>query len=219
MAIVLQILGVIFIVLAVAYFLMYRAPVLLQATRFQLFLALYQIVLCGWFFALCVSDVLDIWANFSLERFVLDGFYALAFATLAAYAFLFADSPEDGPFRVVIWACALLIAMQCFVYPYATKGELARVVQALEGALVFGLLVSIAHNLRRASFVRLALLVIVALEIAVAVGNSLAPPSFVIDDFQLVDIPLNFAALYMRPVLFASVALAYRAWCDRRRIS
>ena len=36
------------------------------------------------------------------------------------------------------------------------------------------------------------------------------------EDFQAVDIPLNHAALFMRPVLFASLALAYRFWLERR---
>lgn len=39
---------------------------------------------------------------------------------------------------------------------------------------------------------------------------------FYLRDFQTVDIPLNHEALFMRPVLFASLALAYLFWLERR---
>ena len=48
-------------------------------TNFQKALVVFQIVLCGGFFALCVSDVLDIRVNFSAVRVSLNVFYALVF--------------------------------------------------------------------------------------------------------------------------------------------
>ena len=44
-------------------------------TKGQKMLAVFQIVLCGWFFALCLSDVLDIKVNFSAVRLVLNMLY------------------------------------------------------------------------------------------------------------------------------------------------
>lgn len=59
-----------------------------------------------------------------------------------------------------------------------------------------------------------ALTVIVALELAVAVLNTELPTAFITDDIQITDIPMNFLALYMRPVIFASLALIHRIWLD-----
>ena len=55
-------------------------------TKTQKALAVFQIVLCGGFFALCLSDALDIQANFSAVRFFLNIFYALTFLSLTAFA-------------------------------------------------------------------------------------------------------------------------------------
>ena len=55
-------------------------------TNFQKALVVFQIVLCGGFFALCVSDVLDIRVNFSAVRVSLNVFYALVFLSLTAFA-------------------------------------------------------------------------------------------------------------------------------------
>ena len=54
------------------------------------------------------------------------------------------------------------------------------------------------------------------LELLIAIGNVVVPFSSITDDFQPVDIPLNYAALFMRPVLFASLTLSYRVWLNRR---
>ena len=54
-------------------------------TKGQKALSVFQIVLCGGFFALCLSDVLDINANFSAVRFFLNIFYALVFLSLTAF--------------------------------------------------------------------------------------------------------------------------------------
>ena len=58
-------------------------------TNFQKALVVFQIVLCGGFFALCVSDVLDIRVNFSAVRVSLNVFYALVFLSLTAFALSF----------------------------------------------------------------------------------------------------------------------------------
>ena len=54
-------------------------------TKGQRALAVFQIVLCGGFFALCLSDVLDIKVNFSSVRLFLNLFYALAYLSLTAF--------------------------------------------------------------------------------------------------------------------------------------
>ena len=43
------------------------------------------------------------------------------------------------------------------------------------------------------------------------------PFSTITDDFQLLDIPLNYAALFMRPVLFATLALIYQVRLDKKK--
>ncbi len=55
-------------------------------TKTQKALAVFQIVLCGGFFALCLSDVLDINVSFSAVRLFLNIFYALAFLSMAVFA-------------------------------------------------------------------------------------------------------------------------------------
>jgi hypothetical protein len=37
------------------------------------------------------------------------------------------------------------------------------------------------------------------------------------EDIQIIDIPMNYAALYMRPVIAGSLALVYRIWLDLRK--
>ena len=49
-------------------------------------LAFFQIVLCGSFFVLCLSDALDIRVSFSPVRLFLNLFYALTFLSLAVFA-------------------------------------------------------------------------------------------------------------------------------------
>ena len=55
------------------------------------------------------------------------------------------------------------------------------------------------------------------MELAVAVLNTVIPMTAITGDTQSIDIPLNYASLYMRPVIFGSLALAYRVWLDRDR--
>ena len=106
------------------------------SSRLQMALAWYQVVLCGWFFALCVSDILDIRVNFSYVRFAVNVFYALEFSALAVYTFFYKNKCEDRHFRCVIWAYIALTAVQCFVFPYETENEIMRIIEAVEGAAV-----------------------------------------------------------------------------------
>ena len=38
--------------------------------------------------------------------------------------------------------------------------------------------------------------------------------AFVTEDIEITDIPMNYLALYMRPVIFSSLALIHRIWLD-----
>ncbi|MCR5591008.1 MAG: hypothetical protein K6F73_05690 [Lachnospiraceae bacterium] len=65
-------------------------------------------------------------------------------------------------------------------------------------------------------FCRISLAATTVLELIVAIETVIVPLSSITDDFQLIDIPLNYSALFMRPILFASLTLTYRAWLDRQ---
>ena len=74
------------LIVAAAVFYIYRSvkrPA--GESRLQMVLAVFQVLLCGWFFALCISDVLDIQVNFSLMRLILYICYALAFLAITIY--------------------------------------------------------------------------------------------------------------------------------------
>ena len=83
--------------------------------------------------------------------------------------------------------------------------------------IVYALLIILALHPDNTRFNNMSLAIIVLLELAVAIESSAVPMASTIEDFQAVDIPLNYAALYMRPAFFASLALAYRVWCVRRK--
>ena len=55
---------------------------------------------------------------------------------------------------------------------------------------------------------------IVILEFAVAVVNTAIPMATITEDVESIDIPMNYLSLYMRPVIFSSLALVYRVWLD-----
>ena len=218
MAIALQIICLVFIAAAVVFFIMRQRRAQTKTSAPQTALAVFQVVLCGMFFALCISDVLDFRVNFSYERLAVNIFYCIAFLAIAVYT-LFNRFKERAVYlKGVIWADIVLIAVQCFAFPYGTENEFLRVFESIEGAVVFGLLVALLLKLRNVSFGQRSLLAITVLELIVAVENTIVPFASITGDFQAVDIPLNYAALYMRPVIFASLALAYRAWLDRRKI-
>ena len=183
-------------------------------TNFQKALAVFQIVLCGGFFALCVSDVLDIRVNFSAVRVSLNVFYALVFLSLTAFALSGLEQKKQKYMRLIVCLCAALIAMQCFVFPYDAKNEFMRICEAVEGIAVFTMLIVLATQINNEKYGQSALFVIILLEIAVAVFNTVQPMASITEDIQSIDIPMNYLALYMRPVIFASLALVYRTWMD-----
>ena len=218
MATTFQIICIVLIIAAAAWYIFRNKDNRANASTPQLVLAVFQIVLCGWFFSLCVSDVLDIQVSFSYERLIVNIFYALAFLALAIYTLFFQQNKESVYFKSVICAYILLIAVQCFVFPYGTEDILIRIFETLEGAVVFGLLVASLFKLEDTSFTGASFLAATVLELIIAVGNTVMPFSSITDDIQAVDIPLNYAALFMRPVLFASLTLSYRAWLNRRNV-
>lgn len=90
-----------------------------------------------------------------------------------------------------------------------------RVLEAIEGAVVFGLLIALVLNLKNSAFGKRAVLAVVLLEFAVAIANVICPIASVTGDFQLVDIALNFQSLFIRPIMFCAIVLSYCAWLDR----
>ena len=64
---------------------------------------------------------------------------------------------------------------------------------------------------------RRALIIIVILEFAMAVVNTAIPMATITEDIQSIDIPMNYLSLYMRPVIFSSLALVYRVWLDLQK--
>ena len=213
MEIAFQIVSVILIIGAVLLFWKKNSgnPVI---TNFQKALVVFQIVLCGGFFALCVSDVLDIRVNFSAVRVSLNVFYALVFLSLTAFALSGLEQKKQKYIRLIVCLCAALIAMQCFVFPYDAKNEFMRICEAVEGIAVFTMLIVLATQINNEKYGQSALFVIILLEIAVAVFNTVQPMASITEDIQSIDIPMNYLALYMRPVIFASLALVYRTWMD-----
>ena len=117
MGIAFQIVSVILIIGAVLLF-WKRTSSNTIITKGQKALSVFQIVLCGGFFALCLSDVLDISANFSAVRFFLNIFYALTFLSLTAFALSDLQQKKQKHIQMIVSFCAALIAVQCFVFPY-----------------------------------------------------------------------------------------------------
>lgn len=113
------------------------------ATKGQLLLAGFQFLLCGWFFALCLSDVLDITVSFSYVRLVLNIFYGIAFFAVSIHTLLMKYRKNVRDLKLVLITYILLIGLQCFVFPYDTENELLRIFKAVEGAVVFGLLIAV----------------------------------------------------------------------------
>ena len=89
-----------------------------------------------------------------------------------------------------------------------------RICEAAEGIAVFTMLIVLATQINNEKYGQSALFVIILLEIAVAVFNTVQPMASITEDIQSIDIPMNYLALYMRPVIFASLALVYRTWID-----
>ena len=213
MEVVFQIVSVVLIIGAVLLFLK-NSSRNIMITKLQKTLAVFQIVLCGGFFALCLSDVLDIRVSFSAVRLFLNVFYALAFLSLAAFALSDLQQKKQKHIRMVVCFCAALIAAQCFIFPYDAENEFIRICEAVEGIAVFTMLILLATKIGNEKYGQNALLVIVLLELAIAVLNTVLPMASITEDIQSIDIPMNYMALYMRPVIFSSLALIYRVWLD-----
>ena len=188
-----------------------------KITKGQKALSVFQIVLCGFFFALCLSDVLDIRVNFSAVRLFLNIFYALTFLSLTAFALSDLHQKKQKRVQLIVCFCAALIAAQCFVFPYEAENELIRVCEAVEGVAVFAMLIILVTKINDEKYGKRALVAVILLELAVAVLNTVFPMASITEDFQIIDIPMNYMALYMRPVIFASLALVHRRWLDLRK--
>ena len=213
MGIAFQIVSVILIIGAVLLF-WKRTSSNTIITKGQKALSVFQIVLCGGFFALCLSDVLDVKANFSGVRFFLNIFYALAFLSLTAFGLSNLKRKKQMHVRMIVCFCAALIAAQCFIFPYDAENEFIRVCEAVEGIAVFTMLILLAAKISNEKYGQSALLVIVLLEFATAVLNTLLPMASITEDIQRIDVPMNYLSLYMRPVIFSTLALIYRIWLD-----
>ncbi len=208
--------GILLIIGAVLLFLKHSSGNSLM-TKGQKILAAFQIVLCGSFFALCLSDALDIKVSFSGVRLFLNIFYSLAFLSLSVFAISNLRMKKPVHMQIIVGTCAALIAAQCFVFPYGTASEIKRICEAVEGIAVFAMLVLLAAGINNEKYGRKALLIIVVLESAVAVLNTVFPMATVTEDIQSTDILMNYLALYMRPVIFSSLALVYRVWLDLQK--
>lgn len=217
MPIVFQIACTLFIIAALVYFIKKNSRSSTGASKGQMILAGFQLLLCGWFFSLCLSDVLDISVDFSYIKFVLNVFYAMAFLTISIFTLFNKHRNNDRDLKAVVLAFIVLIGMQCFVFPYGKEIEFLRIIEAIEGAVVFGLLITVLLKLHEDKLCQKCLFIATVLELAVSIENLIVPFSEITDDVQLIDIPLNYAALFMRPVLFASLALAYRVWLDGQK--
>lgn len=213
MGIAFQIVSVVFIIGAVLLF-WKKASRNIVIIKVQKALAVFQIVLCGGFFALCLSDILDIKANFSAVRMFLNIFYALTFLSMTAFALSDLQKKRKKHIQMIVCFCAALITVQCFVFPYDAKTEIVRIFEAVEGIVVFAMLIMLVTKINDEKYAQSALFVIVLLELAVAVLNTVMPMSSITEDIQSIDIPMNYMALYMRPVIFSSLALIYRTWLD-----
>ena len=217
MSVVFQVVSALLLIAALVLFLIKSRSSGNGASKGQLLLSGFQLLLCGWFFALCLSDVLDINVNFSYVRLVLNVFYGIAFLAVSIYTLFMKYRKNDRDLKLVVVSYIVLIGLQCFVFPYGTENEILRVFEAIEGAVVFGLLIAEIIKLSDEKFCQRSLFIATVLELAVAIENVIVPFSNITDDIQLIDIPLNYMSLFMRPVLFASLALVYRVWLDGRK--
>ena len=169
------------------------------------------------FFVLCLSDVLDIKVSFSAVRVFLNIFYSLAFLSLSAFALSNLRMKKRVHMQIIVSTCAALIAVQCFIFPYGSAGEVKRICEAVEGIIVFTLLVLMIPRISDEKYSQKALWIIIALEFAVAVLNTVLPMPSVTEDIQSSDIPMNYLALYMRPVILSSLALVHHVWLDLQK--
>lgn len=159
MSIAYQVVSALLLVAALIVFLIKSRSSRTGATKGQLLLAGFQFLLCGWFFALCLSDVLDITVSFSYVRLVLNIFYGIAFFAVSIYTLLMKYRKNVRYLKLVLITYILLIGLQCFVFPYGTENELLRIFEAVEGAVVFGLLIAVFIRITDEKFCQRSLLV------------------------------------------------------------
>ena len=217
MATVYQVVCSLLIVAATVFFARRNDMAQTGGTKAQMCLALFQVLLFGWFFALCASDILDVRVSFSYVRFILNVFYTLAFASVAVYTFVYKHKDDGRVFRCVVWAYIALIAVQCFVFPYGTEKEILRIIEALEGAVVFALLFTLLFRMENEALSRKILIAAVVLEFLIAAENVILPFASITEDPEAADIPMNYASLFMRPVLFATLALLNQVRLDIKK--
>ncbi len=110
--IVFQIASILLIVGAVFLFFRKNSSDDIPVTKVQKALAAFQIILCGGFFALCLSDILDLRMNASMERVIINIFYNLVFISLTVYALSDLGRKKRIHLQIVVCACAALIAVQ-----------------------------------------------------------------------------------------------------------
>ena len=84
--------------------------------------------------------------NVSIERFALNLLADVAFLLLGLYVFFFNRKQSSAYFKAVVWTSIVFIGTQCFVFPYRTETGLMRVLEAIEGAVVFGLLIALGST-------------------------------------------------------------------------
>ena len=111
MAEALQIICAALIIAAVVFFFFFFRKAQFGATTGQMILSVIQIILCGWFFALCISDILDIPVSFSPERLILMIVYALAFLALTIFTLFTQHKESSIHLRLVFFAVILLIVL------------------------------------------------------------------------------------------------------------
>lgn len=97
----------------------------------------------------CLSNLYAFSINFSLECFELNLLADIVFLLLGLYVFFFNHKESSACFKAVVWTSIVFIGTQCFVFSYRTEIGLMIVI---EGAVVFGLLIALVLNLKKAAF-------------------------------------------------------------------
>ena len=189
-----------------------RRPLRRKATRGQYMLVFFQIILCGSYFVLCLSDYLAVRTGPDRARMISDMIYILMFLTWGVYSLFLSRLNSDMYIRGTLAVFAALTAAQCFIFPEDAPGTAGKIVAQAGGALVTAALIASLLRIRSASFVRMCMIGIVALELGVAVWSLLSAARLSADE------PRRYAAFFMRTALFSTLALDYRVWLDRRGI-
>ncbi len=190
-----------------------------KATTRQMAIAIFQMGMCGSFFAMSLSDFLDLGVDYTWQRFVMMILYDTAYLMLIIYVVGFSANKNSAFLRYVIYACIVLMTAQTLIFPYGSESPSKRYFELVAGLCVIVLLVVVAWKMQNPTVGSVCFLVIILLELAVAIWNVIDPLDFVVNDIQQEDVPLNYVMLFLRPVLFTSLSVAYRAWLDRHGYS